>query len=373
MPNQTSDRLKRDSSKILYEWKARAYKEIPASWNVTSLLMDAHFLSFLDQLSDALRKTTNRTGFRAVQDRECALEFAKQHQKDRVSLGYTLATIVLELQIMREVILHILEEDVPIPVADRIIILKIFDQTLSDVAVRFADTQKEIQEHFALTLVHDLRTPVSVAKMCAHIIQRDRTASENSLRAVEKIDKSMDRIESMLKELLDVSRIRAGMGLAFEFEEFRLDVLAKEVVLDFKETYGERFELHADEPTTGTWNRAGLRRVIENLLVNAFKYGGPNTRIRVTIIQNTTHAILTVHNDGNPIPIEDQPKLFEKFLRVSMATSKTGWGLGLTLVGGMVTSHHGTVRVESSEAKGTDFIVELPKKNNSLKYCPVQS
>ena len=123
------------------------------------------------------------------------------------------------------------------------------------------------------------------------------------------------------------------------------------------------FELRINEPTTGAWNRAGLRRVLENLVVNALKYGSLNAPVRVTLTQDAVQAELTVHNDGNPIPIEIQPTLFEKFLRASSATSNTGWGLGLALVSGMVAAHHGTVRIQSSEANGTDFIVVLPKKH----------
>ena len=152
-----------------------------------------------------------------------------------------------------------------------------------------------------------------------------------------------------------------AIGLAFKIEEFGLDVLAKEVVQEMTAIYGEKFGLDADDPTNGTWNRAGLRRVFENLMVNALKYGSANTIVIVTVSQSASHAILTVHNEGNPIPVKDRPTLFDKFQRTSTATSQTGWGLGLALVKAMVTAHHGNVRIESSQESGTDFIVEIPK------------
>jgi signal transduction histidine kinase len=359
---QTSELLRRDSRKILAEWEVRAHKEIPSSWNVTSLLMKDHFQSFLDQLADALSNTEIRTRFQVAQDRATALKFAKQHQQSRVPLSFTLAEIVLEFQIMRSVAMKVLEAERPLPVEARNLILDVFDQTVSDVAVRFAEVQNEIKEHFSLTLVHDLRAPIAVARMWVYTIQRDATLSPTTLKAAEKIDKTIERLDSMLMELLDVSRIRAGLEIDFELEEMRLDELVKETVEDMKESHGNRFELHADEPTTGAWNRPGLRRVLENLIVNALKYGSQDKPVRITLTQSAAQVELTVHNDGNPIPIEIQPTLFEKFLRASTATSNTGWGLGLALVSGMVAAHHGTVRIESSEAKGTDFIVVLPKK-----------
>ena len=362
MSNQTADQLKRYSSQILAEWIIRAHQEIPSSWGVTSLLLKDHFQALLDQLADAMSNTAVRTHFRVAQDRASALKFAKQHQQSRLPLSYTLAELVREFQIMRQVVFQFLEtKDTPLPLTDRNIILNIFEQTVSDVVVRFAEVQNEIQEHFSLTLVHDLRTPVFVAKVCTNIIHRDASISENARRAAEKINKNMDRLESMLRELLDVSRIRAGMGLIFEFEEVRLDDLAREVVQDLKGLYGYRLELHSHEPVAGTWNRAGLRRVMENLIVNALKYGTADTPVKITLTQNATEATFTVHNSGNPIAIENQPKLFEKFMRASTAESTTGWGLGLALVSGMVAAHRGTVRIESTETAGTDFIVTLPK------------
>ncbi len=362
MSKQTSEKLRRVSPKILADWEVRAHQEIPSSWGVTSLLMKDHFQSFLDQLVFALDNSINRTRYQVAEDRASALKFARLHQQSRVPLSYTLAEIVREFQIMRDVALKVLESDGPLPITDRNLILDIFDQTVSDVAVRFADVQNEIQEHFSLTLVHDLRAPISVARMWVYAIQRDPSVSASALKAAGKIDTTMERLDSMLKELLDVSRIRAGMGIDFEFEEMRLDELIKDVVREMKETYGSRFELNADEPTSGAWNRPGLRRVLENLIINALKYGNQDSPVLVTLTQDAIQAGFTIHNEGNPIPIEIQPTLFERFLRASNATSNSGWGLGLALVSGMVAAHHGTVRIESSEAKGTDFIVVLPKK-----------
>jgi signal transduction histidine kinase len=236
------------------------------------------------------------------------------------------------------------------------------DTALSAAATQFAVVHQEIQEQYALTLVHDLRGPINYVKLSAYLIKQDTTASKESLHVAGKIDKHMDYLETMLKDLLDVSRVRAGLGLRFEFEAFRLDELAKELVEDMKEIHGERFELNVKEPVAGTWNRDGIRRVVENLIINALKYGGAATPVRLTVAQNATHAMLTVHNEGNPISIEERPRLFEKFQRATTAMNQTGWGLGLALVSGMVRAHRGIVRVESSPETGTDFIVELPKK-----------
>ena len=279
-------------------------------------------------------------------------------------LHYTLAEVILEFQILQRVILQVLEAEAPISIEARNIILAKLGAALSGAATRFADLHKQIQEQFALTLVHDLRNPINVVKMSTYCIKQRPTAVNQVLDLAGKIDKNMDRFESMLKELLDVSRLKAGMGLAFDLAEFSLDELAQEVVVEMNEIHGGRLIVNAAGDTSGNWNRAGLRRLVENLIINALKYGSENAPVTVTVCQNTTHAILTVHNDGNPIPAAEQPELFEMFSRASSAASKTGWGLGLALVSEMVRAHQGSVRVESTSEMGTDFIVELPKKQN---------
>lgn len=366
MSNDTSVRLSRVIPRILAEWEQEARKNILSSRGLTSLVLKDSLNSFLTQITKALSANIARTNSQAVQDEAEMLNFTTVHGGERASvpLHYTLAEVILEFQILQRIILQVLEEEAPIPIADRNTILCKVGEALSGAATHFADLHKQIQEQFALTLVHDLRNPINVVKMSAYCIKQQPSALKKVLYCVATIDKNMDRFESMLKELLDVSRLKAGMGLAFELAEFRLDELAQEVVLEMKETHGERFILHTTEPTSGSWNRAGIRRLLENLILNALKYGSEDTPVTVTVWQNATRAILTVQNEGNPIPIAEQPQLFEMFSRATSATGKTGWGLGLALVSEMVRAHQGSVRIESSLEWGTNFIVELPKKQN---------
>jgi signal transduction histidine kinase len=101
---------------------------------------------------------------------------------------------------------------------------------------------------------------------------------------------------------------------------------------------------------------------MENLLENAVKYGTPKTPITVSLKRGKTAIKLIVHNQGSPIAENEIPFLFEQYRRSKRASegTKTGWGLGLTLVKGVVDAHKGKVRIESVEGKGTSFILEIP-------------
>ena len=362
MPQSAADRLRNKSSEIIQRWQERAYAEVAATFGMSALTIQDALPALVYQVADALSRPAEANSARVARlDLQRAR--AQKHGSDRATaLEYTLAAMIQEYHILRQVMFEVLEQDEPLSIQDRDLIVDFIDRSVNDAASEFAETQMQAQERLTLTLAHDLRNPISAAKSHAQLIPRMLDNPEQCQRSAEKINANLDRLEAMINELLDVSRLRAGLGMKIKLKDFQLEVLVKEVVEQLAETYGNRFIVHADEPVSGRWSPDGIRRIVENLAVNALKYGCTNSPITISLTQIESTVTLCVHNQGNPIPPEEQPKLFQKFLRSSTAVSQTGWGLGLALVKGMVDAHHGTVRVESSAEKGTDFIVELPRK-----------
>ncbi len=126
--------------------------------------------------------------------------------------------------------------------------------------------------------------------------------------------------------------------------------------------HGDRFRLSSSEQINGYLDSTAIRRIVENLLGNAVKYGTPETLITTSLTQKKETIEISVHNLGNPIPIEDQKHLFQQFQRTESAQkgSQTGWGIGLTLIQGLADAHGGRVVVRSEESEGTTFTVTLP-------------
>ncbi len=222
--------------------------------------------------------------------------------------------------------------------------------------------EQKLREHFVATLSHDLRTPLTTAKMCAQLLQKQNLTGENINRLTVQISDNMDRADQMIRNLLDANLLKAGQPLPLEISSCDLSDIVKRTVDEFSTLHGDRFDMSQVFPVSGYWSETGLKRVIENLLSNAIKYGFKDTPVKVALIRNLDLVSLTVHNFGDPIKIEDQRTLFQAFNRTESAKSSghKGWGLGLTLVKGIVEAHGGVINIESSSAKGTSFIITLP-------------
>lgn len=219
--------------------------------------------------------------------------------------------------------------------------------------------EAEYRERFVATLTHDLRTPLSAAK---ELIARSPDNAEKVRVRAHRISDSVDRTDRMIGDLLDASQLHAGKTMHLEFGQCDLRQIAAEVCDELATRHGNRFVVEAEGSTTGSWSAEGLRRVLENLLSNAVKYGDPGTAITVRLRHTDGHVLVSVHNQGTIIPAEEQVRLFEPFHRTHMAITggRSGWGLGLTLVRGIVEGHRGVVKVASFPKEGTTFTVDLP-------------
>ena len=174
---------------------------------------------------------------------------------------------------------------------------------------------------------------------------------------------------AIVSDLLTLVRMDAGsvkltrekltLQDLIEENRHRLDPMARkrrqELVIDIKDPC----EMNAD--------KGKMNQVIYNLMENAIKYTQEGGRIVVTLDRTTRNAVLSVKDNGPGIPQDAIPHIFDRFYRVDKARSREtgGTGLGLSIVRQMVLLHGGTIRAESQEGQGSDFIVELPVNGQS--------
>jgi PAS domain S-box-containing protein len=233
-----------------------------------------------------------------------------------------------------------------------------------EAARKSLEEERELRNQFISMLTHDMRTPLTAARLSAQLSLRRAEEPEEVRRLVARLIENLDRTDAMLRDMLDANRLQAGQMLAVTRTECDLNALTEEVLLELSTLHGPRFVLKAASRIRSQWDCSGIRRVIENLCSNAVKYGAPEAPITLTLelAADGATACLAAHNRGEPIPASELRHLFEPFRRTTIAhaSGKTGWGLGLTLVKGIAEAHGGSVTVTSDETSGTTFRVILP-------------
>jgi signal transduction histidine kinase len=362
MVDPVSDRLKLNAQKIMQVWEVRARSEVSASMHQDSLVLCNSLPQYLNQLVDELSTEINRTPVRITEDETESTRIGKKHGHGRAGFAdYSLTQLIFEYHLLRQVIFQVLEEEVPLDARERDIIIDSIEQAVNDAATQFSQTLRDIQELFMVTLTHDLRGPLNVVKMGTQLILHRLERGDPHMNVVVRMVSAINRMDSMIQNLLDASRLRAGQSLKFDIEECDLNQLLQEVVEDLSFAHGERFIVVSEADVKSNCSRKQMRRVIENLAINAVKYGDPQTPITLTVQQTELHVSLTIHNEGNPIALEAQSILFQQFRRTTSAEDQTGWGLGLFLVKSIIEAHQGTIEIKSVEGEGTSFIIKLPK------------
>ncbi len=363
MQGITAKRLVDAKKQILTLWATRAKKEVDPATTISELRLSDSLPKFLDHLAEGLA-TSRKLDFRSLELHDAeSVRIGKLHGSDRAgSSSYLLTDVLFEYHILRQVIFEILEEKERLSKAEQELILDALEQAVNDAAVEFTEVHADIQEKFISTLTHDLRNPISAAKINAQMIVRGTNVSESSHKSGERIVLCLNRVDSMIQNLLDASRIRAGHELHIEYTECELESIIRDVLTEMSLLHGDRFILYSNAKVNGKFGKSEIRRTVENLVGNAVKYSALETPITISLSEAKNLIQIKVHNGGNPIPEKEQSILFEQYRRTKNAeeTLKTGWGLGLTLVKGVATAHNGTIRVESSLEKGTTFIFEIP-------------
>ncbi|MBW4418313.1 MAG: HAMP domain-containing histidine kinase [Myxacorys californica WJT36-NPBG1] len=362
MSNQASERLKQNAQRIMQMWEERARDEVGASMHQSSLVLQDSLPLYLGQLADELSNKINRTSARIAADEVESRRIGKLHGHERAGYAdYSMNQLIFEYHILRQVIFQVLEEEAPLEVQDRDIIIGSIEQAVNDAATQFSRTLQDIQELLMVTITHDLRNPINVIKMGIQLTLRRLERGDTHADVATKMLSAVDRLDSMIQNLLDASRLRTGQSLKLKFEECDLEKLVQDVVEDLSFAYGKRFVVVSGSGIKSYCSHKEIRRVIENLAINAVKYGAPDTPITLTLQQTSTQVSLTVHNEGDPIALDAQSILFQQFRRTIAAEDQTGWGLGLFLAKSIIEAHQGTITIESAEGKGTSFVIKLPK------------
>ncbi len=216
----------------------------------------------------------------------------------------------------------------------------------------------EFREMFIGILGHDLRNPLgSITMAAASLLRRGQLAGRDA-EAAERIIRNSQRMTRMITQLLDLTRARLGGGLPIEPKLTDLHEVCRRVVEEFEAS----ILLAIEGEVTGNWDEDRLAEVLSNVVGNAIDYAAPGTAVIVKARADGVDAVVEISNEGDPIPADMLPNLFEPFRRAPR-TKNAGdghLGLGLYIAHQIVLSHGGTLEAHSAEGT-TTFVMNLPR------------
>jgi signal transduction histidine kinase len=228
-----------------------------------------------------------------------------------------------------------------------------------------AEHLSELREEFLSAAAHELKTPVAAIKGYAQLLREwdQEELRRNAGRALASIERQSNRIDRLVQQLLEASRLRRqDLKLAPE----RMDLLAivRQVSDDMRTAFPRHHFLVTSEGRCAVFaDRARIEQVLTNLLSNAAKFSPPGSEIRVHVGEMGDEVVTSVQDSGIGIPADRQRDIFERYYQAHRGTpyeGVLGLGLGLYLCKQIVNAHGGRIWFESTYGKGSTFRVSLP-------------
>jgi signal transduction histidine kinase len=221
----------------------------------------------------------------------------------------------------------------------------------------------QLREQLIGIVSHDLRNPLNAITLSAATLLRRTDLDDLAHRGIRRILEAADRANRLIRDLLDFTQARMGQTLPVKRQAVDLHALTQQVVDEVQQAAVDReLKLESEGDGWGKWDPDRMAQVLTNLLTNALQYSPAGTPIRVGTRGEARGVLLTVSNEGPPIPVELLPTLFEPMTRGTEAGSeRRSIGLGLFIVEQIVRAHGGSIEVRSTAEAGTSFRVFLPR------------
>lgn len=219
---------------------------------------------------------------------------------------------------------------------------------------------------FVSNVSHELKTPLTSIRMFSELLANEKeTDRKKRSQFLSIIQDETARLTRLINNVLDFTRLERKER-PFELTETDLRSVVEKTCSDFApsmERAGFKFLwTNPDSPVPVSADKDALSQVLLNLLSNALKYSRDDKDVKVTLCTEDNHAHVSVSDQGDGIPDEDNERIFEKFHRLHdrLDTNRSGTGLGLTLARQIAQAHGGRLYRQLGQKKGSTFTLELP-------------
>ncbi len=221
-----------------------------------------------------------------------------------------------------------------------------------------------LREEFIAIVGHDLRNPIAAVASGLRMIEKRNLSPERQAMLMLEMQRALTRASQIITNLMDFARGRLGAGIEVNAPApVDLEPVFRDVIGEIEQVAGQPVLPSIDLPRALVADPQRLGQLLSNLLGNAVAHGAPNQPISVDIAERDGELVVSVMNQGTPIPPEIQASLFQPFSRnESKQKSLQGLGLGLYIASQIAIAHGGRIDVSSSAEAGTTFTLHMPAK-----------
>jgi len=235
-----------------------------------------------------------------------------------------------------------------------------------------AERALRARDEFLSIASHELKAPLTTVKGSTQLLRRQFASGRPDLARIERFSETLEgqvgRLEALVADLLDISRIDQGRE-AVRLEPTDLIGLARRVAEEIREspdwTAGHQIVLDTPESATGIWDAIRIEQALINLMTNALRYSPDGGEVRLSIRDEPGSVVIAVADQGIGIPPDEHALLFQPFAR-SRLTRRTinGTGLGLYITARIIERHGGAIDVDSEPGRGSTFTITLPRDSS---------
>ncbi|MDN7242763.1 HAMP domain-containing sensor histidine kinase [Planococcus sp. N028] len=226
---------------------------------------------------------------------------------------------------------------------------------------------KNARNEFLANISHELRTPLTYIKGYADIISRSHTSEEEKREYVAIIREETTNLTELIRHLFELARVDHNQ-FSVKKETVTLEQLLQSVALLVRPAFDEKnmsLFVQCDERIDVFIDRKIFNQLLLNILDNARKYSLEGTQVILQGLQDEDLIKIVIIDEGEGIPEEDIPFVFERLYRVDKSRSRQfgGSGLGLAIAKELIELHDGRITLQSSFGKGTTVLIELKKED----------
>ena len=358
--NTLSAFIREHRNEIVRDWLARA-GQLPSARGLAPPSLRDHVPDILERLADAVDRRDR--GPRPLED------LPEQHGLLRFHEGYDLRQIVAEYRLLRRVIVERYTERGDLSAGSRstmeplMVMHEAVDRAISEAVDQYSVERDRVRDRFIAILGHDLRDPLNTILFTANaqLTNADQRGAE-AARAAARTRTAAERMDRMIRNLLDFARGRLGGGLTIVPTRFDAHALVSQAVQDIAQSHPDRDVRWSGQRDAADfdveWDSDRVAQIIANLMGNALAHGHDPVIVQMT--NGDDEIAIQVSNRGE-IPSDILPHLFDPFVPDAPNTVRDGLGLGLYIVQQIAEAHGGSVRGESSNG-ATAMTVTLPRR-----------